>query len=386
LTIRFDAAVIGAGPAGSAAASILAGSGRRVLLLEKDRFPRPKVCGEFLSGDALACLDRLGVRGSVESALPERIVRGVIRPPRGQGIGFDLPRPAMGISRFLLDDLLARRAAEAGAEVRFGCRAAFVLPEKRGGFRIRAVEGGNESDLEAGVVIGAWGRWDALDRKLERRFLGGRRRFFAWSRDYSGDTTRLAGQVRLYLFDGGYCGLTRVEGGIANLAGVVSEKTFRGEGSRWDLLSEHARRSNPALAADLSALEPGPTGFLGTGPVYFTAKPPVEDGILMAGDAAGFLDPFSGAGQASALSCGILAAETVEKVLSGRATRESLVPLYEQAWRRRFSSRFQWSSRLRKLMLNPTAGTLALRLLGERLVRFGFAATTGATGPSRPPE
>src|SRR5262249_10101878 len=259
----------------------------------------------------------------------------------------------------------------------FGHRVSFVLPGKPAGFRIRAVEGAHETDVEAAVVIGAWGRWDALDRKLERRFLGERRRFFAWSRDYAGDTTRLAGHGRLYLFDGGYCGLTRIEGGIANLAGVVSEKAFRGEGSRWDLLTEHARRSNPALAADLSALDPGPTGFLGTGPVYFTAKPPVEDGILMAGDAAGFLDPFSGVGQASALSCGILAAETAEEVLSGRAPRENLARLYDEAWRKRFSSRFEWSARLRKLMLNPAAGSLALRLLGERLVQFGFAATRG---------
>src|SRR5262249_14988534 len=156
------------GPAGSAAAAILAESGRSVLLLEKDHFPRNKVCGEFLSGEALASLDRLGVRGRVESALPERIARGVIRPPRGKGISFDLPLPAMGISRYVLDDLLARRAAEAGADVRFGHRVSFVLPGKPAGFRIRAVEGAHETDVEAAVVIGAWGRWDALDRKLER--------------------------------------------------------------------------------------------------------------------------------------------------------------------------------------------------------------------------
>ena len=375
MTTRFDAAVIGAGPAGSSAAAILAQAGRRVLLLEKDRFPRPKVCGEFLSGDAMASLDRLGVRERVEGAGPERIVRGSIHPPRGRGIDFELPLSALGISRYFLDDLLARRAAEAGAQVRFGARVSFVRPEEFAGFRIRVVEGGEESDVEAGVVIGAWGRWDALDRRLERGFLARRRRFFAWSRDYAGDTEVLAGQVRLYLFDGGYCGLTRIEGGAANLAGVVSEKTFRRQGSRWDSICRHARATNRFLDADLSRLEPGPIGFLGTGPVYFTAKPPVEDGMLMAGDAAGFLDPFSGVGQASALLSGILAGEIVEQVLSGRARREDLSRLYETEWRRRFAPRFQWSARLRRLMLNPSAGAFAAWLLGERLVHFGFAAT-----------
>lgn len=375
MDIRFDAAVIGAGPAGSAAATVLAESGRRVLLLEKDRFPRPKVCGEFLSGEALSSLDRLGVRSRVEAALPERIVRGVIRPPRGRGISFDLPLAALGVSRFFLDDLLARRAAEAGAEVRFGARVVYAREETPAGFRIRVVEAGTESDVGAGFVVGAWGRWDSLDRSLERGFLRQRRRFFAFSRDYAGATAPFAEEVRLYLFDGGYCGLTRVEGGAVNLAGVVSEKTFRRQGSRWDSLCGHARRSNPFLDRDLSGLDPGPVGFLGTGPVYFTAKPPVENGLVMAGDAAGFLDPFSGVGQAAALSSGILAGETVERALSGQVARGDLARAYEDAWRGRFSPRFQWSARLRMLILHPAAGALALRLFGERLVRFGFAAT-----------
>ncbi|PYQ34156.1 MAG: monooxygenase, partial [Acidobacteria bacterium] len=104
MTESFDAVVVGAGPAGSAAATVLAGSGRAVLLLEKDVFPRHKVCGEFLSPDALPSLDRLGTRAEIESATAERMTRGALHLPGRRAVRFELPRPALGISRLRLDD------------------------------------------------------------------------------------------------------------------------------------------------------------------------------------------------------------------------------------------------------------------------------------------
>jgi flavin-dependent dehydrogenase len=374
LTEHFDAIVVGAGPAGSAAATILASLQRRVLVFEKDLFPRHKVCGEFLSADALPSLDRLGVREEIESATSERMTRGSLHLPVGSAVPFLLPHPALGISRFRLDDLLARRAQDAGADVRFTARVLSARPD-RSGFRVHFVHRQAEGDVLAGVVIGAWGRWDALDRALERSFLGRRSRFFGWSRDYVGETAFLDGEVRLYLFAGGYCGLSRVEGGAVNLAGVVSERVRTRSGPGWESVVDRARRGNPALDADLAKLMGGPVGFLGTGPVFFTAKPPTEDGILMAGDAAGVLDPFSGEGQAAALASGILAAETAEQLLSGELSREECARAYSEAWRRRFARRFAWSAAFRRLMLNRQIGAIAGRIAGKRLVRFAITAT-----------
>jgi flavin-dependent dehydrogenase len=374
MTDRFDAVVVGAGPAGSAAAAVLARAGRRVALIEKDRFPRAKVCGEFLSADALPLLDRLGAREAVETLGAERIERGSIHPARGRPVAFVLPAPALGISRLRLDELLARRACESGARVHFGTRVLAIDREASGGFRVRLahVQTSRESEILARAAVGAWGRWDSLDRSLERGFLSRRGRFFAFSRDFGGDTRSLAGRVRLYLFPGGYCGLSRVEGGAVNLAGVVSEKTLRQAGPGWEGVCRHARNANASLDADISRLDPGPTGFLGTGPVYFTAKPPVEGGILMAGDAAGVLDPFSGEGQAAALASGILAGETVERSLSGELAQDELERVYGELWRRRFGRRFAWSALFRRIMLRPALGALAARVAGERLVRFGI--------------
>ncbi len=128
----------------------------------------------------------------------------------------------------------------------------------------------------------------------------------------------------------------------------------------------HARAANRDLDPTSRRSRPGPIGFLGTGPVYFTAKPPEENGILMVGDAAGVIDPFSGEGQAAALASGILAAETLELLFRGEASPSEIGRLYAAAWRRRFERRFSWSAALRRLMLHPSVA-------GARRARGGTA-------------
>ena len=372
---HYDAVVIGAGPAGSSAAIVLAQAGRRVLLIEKDRFPRNKVCGEFLSADALPLFERLGVGLEIEACAPEVIRGGSLQLRGGRSVAFRLAEPALGLSRYRLDHLLALHAQRSGARLEVGSRVLSVSPAN-GGFRIGAAQHGEEQEARASAVVGAWGRWDSLDRELARSFLGGRRRYFGWSRDYEHED-ELAGEVRLYAFRGGYCGLSRVERGSVNLAGVVSEPRHRRLGGSWEAVVAHARRDNSVLDADLSRLSPGPVGFLGTGPVFFTRKPPVERGMLMAGDAAGFLDPFSGQGQTAALASGILAGETIERALAGRIPLEALPRDYAREWKRRFGRRFGWSAVFRRLMLSPSLGTLGARLAGDKLVSLALKQLTG---------
>jgi flavin-dependent dehydrogenase len=376
LSERFDAVVVGAGPAGSAAAAVLAARGRSVLVLEKDVFPRPKVCGEFLSAEALPSLDRIGARNAVESATTERMRRGALHLADGKRVEFELPAPALGVSRYCLDSLLAARARDAGADVRFDTRVLSAAPAPgESGFRVRFAQRQDAGDVEARAVIGAWGRWDALDRALERRFLGSGGRFFGWSRDFGGDSSFLESEVRLYLFPGGYCGLSRIENGVVNLGGVVSESTWKAAAGGWPAVVDHARLENRALGRDLARLEPGPVGFLGTGPVFFTRKPPTENSILMAGDAAGVIDPFSGEGQATALASGILAGDSAESLLTGDLSREECARAYADAWRRRFARRFAWSAAFRRLVLDRRIGAIAGRIAAERLVKFAISAT-----------
>ncbi|MFN2384878.1 MAG: NAD(P)/FAD-dependent oxidoreductase [Thermoanaerobaculia bacterium] len=378
----FAAVIVGAGPAGSAAATALAARGHTVLLLEKDEFPRDKVCGEFLSAEAQTALASLGVADAVARVGPERILRGAVHPDDGEAVSFDLPRPALGISRRVFDDLLARRAAAAGADLRFHHRVVSIDGDLASGFRLRAAGVAGDLEVSARTVIGAWGRWNALDRELERGFERARSAYLGWSRDFVGDTGFLEGRVHLYVFPGGYCGLSRVEDGEVNLAGVISESEYRRLDGGWEAVVRSARSGNAGLDADLARVRPGPRGFLGVGPVHFTAKPPVEEDILMVGDAAGVIDPFSGQGQAAALRSGLLAAEVADQYLRGSLEAGAARATYGRRWKKAFASGFAWSAALRSVMLNPRLGRVAGRIAGRSLVRLGIAATRGA-GPFR---
>jgi flavin-dependent dehydrogenase len=371
-----DAVIIGAGPAGSAAATLLATEGFRTVMLEAATLPRSKVCGAFLSADASSVLRTLGVAEEVKRIGPERISAGSLHLPSGFSVPFDLPAPGIGISRFALDHLLAKRAARAGAVVHFRARVSRV-ERTRAGFRLRLASG---ESLMARVAIGAWGRWNSLDRSLGRPFPGRRPRYLGWSGEYRGDGMRLKGSVRLYAFEGGYCGLSLVEGGRVNLAGVIAADLQRRLGSGWEEVVAHARRSNLHLARHLDGLSP--IGFQGTGPVFFTARRPTENGILLVGDAAGVLDPFSGQGQAAALSSGVLAAGCAAAFLSSRLADEELLRRYAAAWRGLFSGRFAWSSAFRHFMLLPWLGEVAGRIAGSSATRLAVRALAKPRSPS----
>ncbi|HWC65148.1 MAG TPA: FAD-dependent oxidoreductase, partial [Thermoanaerobaculia bacterium] len=197
-----DVAIVGAGPAGSAAAIELARRGLTVAVLEKERFPRDKVCGEFLSPEALGDLARWGVAARIERERVERIERGVFFFGDGRSVSFPLPRPAVGVSRRLLDALLAEEAAASGAAVRFGVAIEAIEGSLAEGFALTAAGG---ETIRARAVVASWGRWSPLDRSLGRAFATRTRgRFFGWSRHDSGDSSGLAGRIHLHFFLDGY--------------------------------------------------------------------------------------------------------------------------------------------------------------------------------------
>lgn len=369
--------IVGAGPAGSTLASLLAGAGAGVVIADKSTFPRDKVCGEFLSYDALPLLDFLGVTATIDAAGATRITRcRVIGSKRTYE--FDLPHAARGVSRLLLDDTLLRNAAASGAKTFPGWEVAGIDPGA-GSTRVTLRNGADERFVDARVVAGAWGRWGRFDRQLERRFTTDKRhRHFGFKRHYRTLTARPAESIDLHAFDRGYLGVSSIEGSLTNICGLVHRSRISQMKGGWETFVDNLRRERPSLDDLFAAHEPAQDDFLSSEPVIFRARSPVERGVFMAGDAAGIIDPLTGNGMAMAIQSALVAAPAILRRLTSREPARVVEGEYRAAFRKMFGSRLFWSRRVAFLLSRPGLLDAAMRTTSSPAIGRMLLARTRA--------
>ena len=390
-----DAVVVGAGPAGAATAILLAEQGLSVVLLDRARFPRDKICGEYLSPEGGRILERLGVLSAVE-ARGARPLRGMrIVAPDGTLLVGDYParsrrgrRPhALAIRRRTLDLALVDRAREAGVSVREGFRVIDLLREGR---RVTGVvaEPAGPATRDAGpervparLVVAADGRASVVVQRL------GLRRAHRWLRRLalvadvegaSGDTER--GEI--VLAPPAYAILNPVAAGLGNLSLVVPMEEARRRKADLTGYFDATTRDMPGLRERLrDARRVGPVRALG--PLAYRVAPPREDGVVLVGDAAGFLDPFTGEGIYAALRSAELAAEIGGRsIRSGDLSVNALRPV-----RVRHAAEFAAKTRvtliLQRVIARRGLSVVAARLLAARPAHL--ARLMGVFGDFVPP-
>lgn len=340
MEVKADVAIVGAGPAGSTLAALLARRGLDVALIDRDRFPRDKVCGEFLSFDALPILEHLGVATELDRHRAPAIDRCRV-VGRRHIYEFTFPTPARGVSRLLLDDLLCRTALTSGAGDWTGWTAVQIDPDRR---RVFLQRGEDEATIQARLLVGAWGRWGRFDAHLARGFVRDRsHRHFGFKRHYRPQMPA-DGAIDLYSFRSGYLGVSAVEGGLTNICGLVHADRLTGLKGRWDAFVEAIRNEEPRLDRLYETHDPAHEDFLSSEPVIFRPRSPVEQGILMIGDASGIVDPLTGNGMAMAIQSAVLAAPfVVGGDLAG----------YRRAHGAFFERRISWSRRIAHLLSRP---------------------------------
>jgi len=332
--VEVDVAVVGAGPGGSTLAALLAMRGVSVALIDRDTFPRDKLCGEFLSYDALPIIDALGIDLGDSPSIDRCRVVG-----RHRTYEFAFPQAARGVSRMKLDELLFRRAVELGAIPMEGHTVA------------------SPRDIKAKVLAGAWGRWGRFDQQLGRAFVRDRaHRNFGFKRHYRG--THEPGVIELYSFARGYLGVNDVEGGITNICGLVHADRLAGHKGRWDSFIETIRAEEPRLEELYGGFEPAQESFLSSEPVIFRARSAVENGIFMIGDASGIIDPLTGNGMAMAMQSAVVAAPYIIRALTDRSAEDA----YRREHHRMFAKRIGWSRRAAALLSRPALLDASLRI------------------------
>ena len=353
---EYDVIVVGGGPAGSSIAARLAAAGIDVLLADQSRFPRPKLCGEFISPECLPRLSDLGVLDRLMAAGAQPIRRMVLYASDGKCVRMpmswldDGTRQGYGLSRLRFDSILLNRAQELGAEVREGVRISSHLHTRPGWKEVEATcHSGEIARLRSRIVVDASGRSGAFKGR-QRSQRGGR--LFGCKVHLTGvDDDRETGS--LFFFEGGYGGIVRVEGGVANLCMLLSEQSFRDAGRDRELLLEKTILRNPAARFALRGARVAGE-WLGTGPVRFGRQPGVS-GVIAAGDAHAFIDPFTGSGILLALeSAELIARSIIRGFEKGRRdpvfnTMDSIERDCEKAARVAFSRRLRVSSVWRRV-------------------------------------
>jgi flavin-dependent dehydrogenase len=360
--VEADLVVIGAGLAGNCLAAAVAREGWRVVLLERGRGPRHKVCGEFLSPEAQGSLAGLGLRDTVAALAPAEMTGARLISRRGMQLGVRLPGVAWGVSRFTLDTALAGAAAAAGATVLEGVSASAVGGEA-GGYVVEARGAdGERLRITARAAAVACGRHQPPGLRAQVADAGGRPRYVGVKAHYAG--LRLPPEVRLYMFAGGYVGLSPVEGGRANLCLLASEESFQRAGKTIPAMLSAVAAWNPALARDLEGGEPLPETMVAVGAVDTGRPTALWDGCARLGDAATMIPPLCGDGQAMAIRAAEICAPLVDEVLRGRRTAAEWEAAYAAAWRHDFDGPLR-------------AGRLLQGLLGQEWLGDGLIALGG---------
>lgn len=296
-----DHLVVGGGLAGSMVAIRLAEAGREVTLLERERAPHHKVCGEFLSREAVQYLEQVGIDPLELGAESIRFVR---LTSRRRVVEAALPFTALSLSRCTLDEAMLKRAAKEGCKVE---RGAFVESLAANDGQWRAQLRGGDS-WRAPTVFLANGKHDL--RGLERKpgphgdLVG----FKLHWRLAPAQTEEMRGHIELFLFPGGYGGLSLVEGDITNFCLVVRRAALRTIGG-WPELLAAIQDVNPHITGRLCGATPLWERPLAVSSIPYGHLAGRHDGLWCVGDQAAVIPSFTGDGMSIALHSGVLAAQ-----------------------------------------------------------------------------
>jgi menaquinone-9 beta-reductase len=396
---EFDVVVIGAGPAGSAVAILLARAGWAVALVEKQTFPRRKVCGECIAASNWPLLTALGV-GTEQAGAP---LSRVVLMRGSKSVSAPLPAAddanhawGRALGRDALDTLLVELARLAGVQVFQPCSVRDIQGAPgRWQFKLRRAQSHSEFTLTSQVAIAAHGSWEALpSARARRRRIHRASDLFAFKANFR-NTSLAPGSLPVLAFKGGYGGMVVAGEGVATLACCIRRDTLDAFRAQWPAL-----RAGDAVQALLTQACTGVRealrgasrdgAWMAAGPISpstqgIRLKP--TDGMFRVGNAAGEAHPIIGEGMSMALqSAWLLSGELLG--LKGSAqvppvhmpdaeTQALMARRYAQQWHREFAPRMRLAAVFAHVAMRPALSRVLMSLAELRPGLLTWAARLG---------
>lgn len=328
-TLEYQVIIVGGGLGGLCSALHLSLGGLNVLLIEKNGFPKHKVCGEYISNEVLPYLNSLGFDPFEFGA--KNITDFTLSTPGSRSISTTLPLGGFSISRYCIDAELAKKAQTAGATI--AQETVTNLAYKNDFFTVDT----KDNSYQTSVVIGSFGKRSNIDVKLNRAFIQRKSPFLGVKAHYKGSFPETA--VGLHNFEGGYCGVSKVETDNLNICYLADFENFKKYKNVTDF-QENVLSKNTFLKDILQNAELVFEKPLTISQVSFERKNPVENHIIMVGDSAGMIHPLAGNGMGMAIRAAQLASERILDFTSGKIkNRDALESSYSKAWNHEFSTR-----------------------------------------------
>ncbi len=350
-----DILIIGGGLAGLCNAICLSQAGLNVHVIEQKTYPAHKVCGEYISNETLPFLQSIQI--NIAELRPSRISRLMLSSPSGSSVSLPLGLGGFGLSRYTLDHFLYMHALQYGVRFSLNERVdSIVFHDDR--FTVQLASGRFEKSK---IVIAGYGKRSNLDKFLQRPFISKRSPYVGVKYHIRTDFPR--DLIALHNFEGGYCGISAIENGQYCLCYLSNRNNLKEAGS-IEALEELILKKNPYLKHILENSE-----FLYDKPlvineISFESKKPVENHLLMCGDAAGMITPLCGNGMAMAIhSAKLLSGLIIRYYNNPDFGRDHLEHYYQKEWNRLFASRISRGRRIQQLFGRKTISNLTIQSL-----------------------
>lgn len=348
----YNIIIIGGGLSGLTAAIHLTLKGEEVIVVERNKYPKHKVCGEYISNEILPYFNALGVYPKTHGA--KKISRFLFSNHSGASLEITLPLGGFGISRYAIDQILFDRAKEVG--VTFIQATVTDIEYQSNAFKVKT----RNKTLEARYVLGAYGKRSGVDVALSRKFIKSVSPWLAVKAHYKADFPE--DLVGLHNFNGGYCGLSMVETGAVNACYLADYKTFK----KYKDIKSYQREvisQNTHLKDFFERATPLFDKPLTISQIFFENKTTIENHILMIGDSAGLIHPLCGNGMAMAIHSAKIASDCLLEHIQTNSSRVDLEIDYTTQWKATFTKRMRNGAIIQRGLFNKSITKLGVRIL-----------------------